>query len=88
MEATYSPAKDAANKAKHRVSLGKASKFDFDSAKFAVDDSQNYGETRWIALGFIASTLYVLVFVETEDGIRAISLRKAKKSERNEYAED
>ena len=38
-------------------------------------------ETRYLALGLLKTRLYVLVFTETESGIRVISLRKANKRE-------
>ena len=88
MEVTYRPSKDARNRRLHGISLARARDFDFDSAKFAVDDSQDYGEERWIALGFLDATLHVLVFTELPDAIHAISLRKAESSERKEYAQN
>ena len=88
MAVTYTRSKDALNRKNHGISLRRASEFDFNSAKFALDDSQDYGEERWIALGFLGANLYVLVFTETATGIHAISLRKAEPSERIEYAEE
>ncbi len=88
MEVTFSPTKDARNKRKHGISLDKVEYFDFDTAKITLDDSQDYGEERWIALGFLYADLYVVVFTETETGIHAISLRKAEPPERIEYAKD
>ena len=87
MDVTYRPSKNGRNKRLHGISLARAQDFDFDSAKFAIDDSQDYGEERWIALGFLAATLHVLVFTETAEGIHAISLRRAEPSERIEYAQ-
>jgi uncharacterized protein len=88
MDVTYRPSKDVRNKRLHGISLARARDFDFESAKFVLDDSQDYGEERWLALGFLAATLHVLVFTETATGIHAISLRKAEPSERIEYAQD
>ncbi len=52
------------------------------------DDTQDYGEARIIAIGFLDATLYVLVYVLLNDiTIRAISLRPAANSERMSYAE-
>ena len=61
--------------------------FDFETALIDLDDRFDYGEERMIALGFIEDTLFVAVFVETEAGVRAISLRPAEARERRRYAE-
>ncbi len=44
----------------------------------APDDREDYGEERWIGIGFLKSLVAVVVYVERdEDVIRVISLRKA-----------
>ncbi len=53
-----------------------------------VDDSQAYGEVRFIAIGWLNAILYSLTFTETQTGIRAISLRKATRQEQEDYAEE
>jgi hypothetical protein len=84
----FDPAKEALNRRKHGISLKRAARFDFDLCLYIVDDSQNYGELRLIAIGFLAATLHTLIFSpRSEDSIRAISLRKASPSERQTYAE-
>jgi uncharacterized DUF497 family protein len=87
VEITFDVAKDAINQRKHGISLGRAEEFDFDAANYEIDDSQNYGEVRFLALGFLDARLYSLTF--TTDGaiIRAISLRKATKHEEGKYSE-
>lgn len=87
MEVTYSPSKDRQNLRKHGVSLKRAEDFDVDTALFALDDSQDYGEIRYNAIGWIEAKLYVLTFRQDEDSIRAISLRKATREERRLYDE-
>lgn len=86
MDVEFDPAKDQANRAKHGVSLALAADFDFAAALFIYDDRHQYGEDRWRATGFIGERLFFLVFVETDTGIRAISLRKATKPEAQAYA--
>ena len=49
------------------------------------DTRFDYPEPRYIALCYIAERLHVLVFAETETGIRVISLRKANQREINRY---
>lgn len=87
MTVIYDPIKDLANIRKHGVSLGRLAEFQFESALIDLDDRNHYGEDRMIGLGFIGDRLFVAVFVETEWGVRAISLRPAKARERKRYAE-
>ncbi len=87
MEVTYSSSKDRENLRKHGISLSRAADFDVDTALFAVDDSQDYGEIRYNAIGWIDAQLYTFTFRQDEDSIRAISLRKATREERRRYDE-
>jgi uncharacterized protein len=86
---TYDPKKDKANKRKHGISLNSAEDFDFEGALYSIDNREDYGETRFRAIGFLNARLYTLVFVDEEEveDIRAISLRKATKHEAKEYKE-
>jgi len=88
MEVAFDPAKDAENVANHGISLKRAEDFDFDTAYYEDDDSQDYGEIRVIAISWLDSLLYTLVFRDEDDPntIRAISLRKSTREEREEYA--
>jgi uncharacterized DUF497 family protein len=52
----------------------------------AVDERQDYGEMRYIAIGMLGVRLHVLCFAETADGIRVISFRKANAREVRRYA--
>ena len=56
MNVTFDPAKDAANKAKHGVSLADAEAFEWGSAEVWPDTRRNYGEARMVALGYIGLT--------------------------------
>ena len=88
MRVEYSIRKDALNRRDHGISLQRAEDFDFEAALEMDDDSQEYGEARLIAIGFIDANLYVLVYtLLDETTVRAISLRKAVASERTLYAE-
>jgi uncharacterized DUF497 family protein len=90
MEITFDPAKDAENVRKHGLSLARAKDFDFDTAYYVEDDSQDYGEIRVIASSWLDALLYTLIFRDEDapDTIRAISLRKANTQERNQYAQN
>ncbi|MBL8428676.1 MAG: BrnT family toxin [Dechloromonas sp.] len=88
MRFTFDPAKNAANVALRGLSFERVADFDFETAIFAQDDRRDYGETRYRGLGFLDSRLHALVFVETADGIRVISFRKANKREVQRYEQE
>lgn len=83
---TFDPAKDAANLAKHGVSLSEAANLEWDEALMWVDARHDYDEPRQSALVPLGNRLYFVVFVDRGDGLRIISLRKANKREVNRYA--
>lgn len=88
MEVTYSASKNAGNIRKHGISLARAEGFQLDDAFVVVDDSQDYGEVRYIGIGWIGVSLHVLVYTVRDGFVRAISLRKANKWEQQIYAEE
>ena len=87
MDVTFDPEKDSENIRKHGISLLRAEDFDFSAAEYALDDREDYGEVRYRAVSFLDGSLYSLIFAERDEGIRAISLRKATRQEHKEYAE-
>jgi uncharacterized protein len=87
MEIEWDEGKDAANRAKHGVSLGEAVHLDWAGAKYQTDDRRSYGETRVVAFALIAGRLHVCVFVNRSGSRRIISLRKANKREIRNYGQ-
>jgi uncharacterized DUF497 family protein len=87
MTLAFDPAKDAKNREKHKLSLAEADGFDFTTAVVIVDDRKEYDETRYIAYGYLAQRLHVLVFTMRGGVRRVISLRKANKKEQANYDE-
>ena len=91
MNVTFDPAKDAANMAKHGVSLTEAAGFEWGTAVVWPDTRRDYGEARMVALGYIGLRIMALVFVdrlsEQSTERRIISLRKANSREVKRYAE-
>ena len=81
MKLTYDPAKSSRNLEERGLSFERALDFDFHTAKYWEDQRLDYPETRYVALGYLDDRLHVLVFQETEDGIRVISFRKANDRE-------
>ncbi|MFY1071708.1 MULTISPECIES: BrnT family toxin [Pseudomonas] len=81
MDLEYDPAKRIANLEKHGVDFEDARDFGFSTALVWSDERFDYGEVRWVAIGFLGKRLHVICFTETETGIRVISFRKANKRE-------
>ena len=87
MNISFDPSKDAANLAKHGVSLADAGAFEWDGAVTFPDRRRDYGEDRLIGIGYIGDRLFVVVFVERAEARRIISLRKANQREERIYAQ-
>jgi uncharacterized DUF497 family protein len=86
VDVAFDAEKDSENVRKHGISLRRAKEFDFDAAIFDIDDSRDYGEVRWNAVGFLDARLFSLTFTELEEGlVRVISLRKATTEESKRY---
>ncbi|MCY3745438.1 MAG: BrnT family toxin [Acidobacteria bacterium] len=49
------------------------------------DDRQEYGESRFITIGFLDDVMVVLVWTSRGDASRIISMRKANERERRLY---
>ncbi|WP_419805119.1 BrnT family toxin [Terriglobus sp.] len=61
--------------------------FDLDTSQFRVDERQDYGESRYVSVGFVGTELHTFVYTVRTGGIRAISLRRATRGEWEDYAE-
>lgn len=77
--------KRAANFAKHGTDFIDAERFEWATAIEAIDNRFDYGEERWVALGFIDNRLHVLIYTRRGKSIRLISLRLANSREREYY---
>jgi uncharacterized DUF497 family protein len=87
---TFDPRKDAANIAKHGLSLADAPLV-FNAPDKLTLQSTRGDEARLmdIAMVEVAGVVLVLVYVMREpETVRAISLRRASKQERTLYAEN
>ncbi len=49
------------------------------------DERQDYGEIRYITIGFLDEAMVVLVWTPRDDAHRIISMRKANERERRLY---
>jgi len=85
MRIAFDPAKDAANQAKHGVSLALATELDWEAARVWVDVRFDYQEARMIALAPRTAILYYVAFVDRGETRRIISLRRANRREVKHY---
>lgn len=85
MEFEWDEVKDAANRAKHGVSLGDVVYFEWQAAQEQPDFRFDYAELRIEAVAPLKGRLHVCIFT-MRDGIhRIISLRKANPREERRY---
>ena len=88
MKIEFDPAKDAALRLKHGVSLALAAELDWDAALVWIDERFDYAEMRMIALAPETETLYYAAFVDRGLMRRIISLRRANRREVKHYVEN
>lgn len=86
MRITFDPVKNARNIRERDLPFELAAAFEFETAYIETDSRREYGEARYIALGWLGDRLHVVCFTETVDGIRVISFRKANAREVKRYA--
>ena len=84
MEIAFDPDMDAANIAKHGLSLAELRGFDTYPSIY-VDDRHDYGETRLLARGRIGGREYCVVFTVASAVARVISIRRAHEKEMRRY---
>jgi uncharacterized protein len=85
MEIEFDPEKSERNRALRGFGFDGVAEFDFETALVWIDTRKDYGEDRFIALGWVTKRVYAVVFTETKNGIRVISFRKANDREARKY---
>jgi hypothetical protein len=65
VEITFDLAKDERNIRERGLSFERAVDFDFETAIRVEDTRRDYGETRFVAVGYLGNRLHVLCFTET-----------------------
>jgi uncharacterized DUF497 family protein len=78
--------KDSANQIKHGLSFNTgASIFNHPTLEL-VDDREDYGEVRYIALGRVEATVLKVVYtIRAEERYRIISVQRANRYEESSY---
>ena len=85
----WDEAKRRINVRKHGIDFTAIHSFTWDASIRWVDDREDYGELRQVAIGFIGVVLHTITFTERgDDVIWIISLRKATKAEYRKYARE
>jgi uncharacterized DUF497 family protein len=86
MSPEFDPEKNAANIAKHGVSLADGDGVLLDPLAVTIEDSAALDELRWITVGANSlGLLMVVVWTERGEEIRLISVRPATPKERRAY---
>jgi len=88
MRYEWDDAKNDANIVKHGFDFADAPRI-FDLPLLAaLDEREDYGETRYIGIGLLDGRMVVVVYAEpNSETTRIISLRKAQKHEQKRYAD-
>jgi uncharacterized DUF497 family protein len=78
--------KNAINIRKHKIDFADVPSVFDGPMLIELDEHEDYGEDRWIGIGFLRNTVVVVVFTERhQDTIRIISVRKANQYERKKF---
>lgn len=85
----FDPAKDAANRIKHGVPLAFGKRVFEDAEHVVLAPIRPIdGEDRYKAVGLIDGKLRTAVYVEREDVVRLISVRRSNGGEQGNYDRD
>ena len=85
MKVEFDAAKRAGTLEQRGLDMARAGEV-FDGASLTVeDDRMDYGETRYITIGFLDERMVVLVWTPRGDVHRIISMRKANDREKAIY---
>jgi len=88
MKIIFDHEKNARNIEERNISFAKALEFDWLTASIDLDRRKNYGEVRFIAVGYIETRLHFLIYTKRSSEFRIISLRKANSRERRKYEKE
>lgn len=86
MQFEWDEGKNRINVRKHGIDFVDAIDVFNHPVLIAQDGREDYGEERWIAIGWMKATMAVVVYVERSGPcVRIISARKATKHEAKRY---
>ncbi|MFS0515580.1 BrnT family toxin [Nostoc sp. UIC 10607] len=86
MQFEWDDAKNLENIRKHKIDFADVPKM-FDSTMLIeLDNRFDYGEERWLGIGFLGNGVAVVIWTERQsDVIRIISARRANRYERQRF---
>ncbi|MGM3307540.1 BrnT family toxin [Anabaena sp. WFMT] len=86
MQFEWDEAKNLENIRKHQIDFADVPEM-FDSPMLIEEDERfDYGEERWLGIGFLGNGVAVVVWTERQgDVIRIISARRANRYERKKF---
>jgi len=86
MEFEWDENKNNSNKEKHGISFEEAKEVFNDDERITYEDTRNdYGEVRYIVIGYILKGMITLVYTVRGLAYRIISARSANRKERKKY---
>ena len=87
-EFDWDETKNVSNLRKHGVDFDAAIDVFLGDYVLREDRDGDYGEQRWVAIGFAMGELLTVVFTERGDVTRIISARKSTAHERRTYRQE
>ena len=89
MKYDWSQQKNILNIKKHGIDFSDAVEMFQYPMLTGIDHRKDYGEERWVGIGFLKGIIAVIVFVEDDDKdiIRIIPVRKATQNESKIFKE-
>ncbi len=89
MEYSWNPEKRTSNFKKHKIDFQDVPPMFDGPVLLSIDDREDYGEEREIAVGMVEGRVLVVVFTIRDEGETCwlISARKAEPHEQEEYFE-
>ena len=85
MSVEFDPAKRMATLQNRGLDMARAGEVFAGATLTAEDDRRDYGEDRFITIGFLDGGMMVLVWTPRDAAYRIISMRKANERERSLY---
>ena len=86
MQFEWDEAKNLENIRKHRIDFADVPDMFDGSMLVKLDERTDYGEDRWLGIGFLRNGVAVVVWTERQgDVIRIISARRANRYERQRF---
>ena len=84
MEFDFDPVKSRINKQKHGIDFREAQKLWNDAYRIIIP-AKNLDEPRYLLMGMLYDKIWSAIFTVRENKIRIISVRRARKNEKQIY---